>query len=140
MERKLILASHGEFASGILGSLELICGKNSNIITLDAYLTANYDLTAEVKKLMKENQNYELIVITDIFGGSVNNEFLKYIDTPNFYLGAGLNLPWLIEIATQMTTAESIPTLMKHTMKNAKNMIQFCNETIQATKSKEEDF
>ncbi|MGG4177975.1 hypothetical protein ABEW03_01285, partial [Virgibacillus pantothenticus] len=33
---------------------------------------ANYDLATEVEKLMKENQSNELIVITDIFGGSVN--------------------------------------------------------------------
>ncbi len=69
MERKLVLASHGKFASGILSSLELICGKNSNIITLDAYVKANYDLASEVEKLMRENRGKELIVITDIFGG-----------------------------------------------------------------------
>ncbi|WP_077601627.1 PTS sugar transporter subunit IIA [Oceanobacillus sojae] len=139
MERKLVLASHGEFASGILSSLELICGKNSNIITLDAYLTANYDLASEVEQLMIENQGKELIVITDIFGGSVNNEFLKYIYTPNFYLASGMNLPWLIEIVTQFIAAKSIPALIKDSLNNSKEMIQFCNETIHK-ESEEEDF
>ncbi|API93108.1 PTS mannose transporter subunit IIA [Virgibacillus pantothenticus] len=139
MERILVLASHGEFASGILSSLELICGKKNNIVTLNAYLTANYDLATEVEKLMKENQSNELIVITDIFGGSVNNEFLKYIHTPNFYLASGMNLPWLIEIVTHFATAESIPQLIKSSLSNSKEMLQFCNETIQVEKE-EEDF
>lgn len=139
MERMLVLASHGEFASGILSSLELICGKKNNIITLNAYLTTNYDLASEVEKLMKENQGNELIVITDIFGGSVNNEFLKYIHTPNFYLASGMNLPWLIEIVTHFATAESIPQLIKSSLSNSKEMLQFCNETIQVERE-EEDF
>ncbi|HGF7712671.1 TPA: PTS mannose transporter subunit IIA, partial [Enterococcus faecium] len=44
MERKIILASHGYFASGILSSLELICGKNDRITTIDAYMTPDYNL------------------------------------------------------------------------------------------------
>ncbi|EQC79665.1 PTS system, mannose-specific IIA component [Enterococcus sp. HSIEG1] len=34
MEQIIILASHGKFASGILHSLELICGKNNQSLPL----------------------------------------------------------------------------------------------------------
>ncbi len=36
----------------------------------------------------------ELIVTTDIFGGSVNNEFMKYLSKSNIHLIAGVNLPF----------------------------------------------
>lgn len=139
VKRKLILASHGNFASGILSSLELICGKNDSITTIDAYMTADYNLSAEIKTAIDENKENELIIATDIFGGSVNNEFLNYIHSPNFYLIAGMNLPLLIELTTQLESAESVPELIKQALTNSKITIQFCNETIQ-NEIEEEEF
>lgn len=139
MRRKIILASHGNFATGILSSLELICGKNDNIVTIDAYMTADYNLNDEISKRMNENKGNELIVVTDIFGGSVNNEFLNYIHTENFYLIAGMNLPLVIELATQLEHTDSITALIKHALENSIMTIQFCNETIQ-NETEEEDF
>lgn len=139
MRRKIILASHGNFATGILSSLELICGKNDNIVTIDAYMTADYNLNDEISKRMNENKGNELIVVTDIFGGSVNNEFLNYIHTENFYLIAGMNLPLVIELATQLEHADSITALIKQALENSIMTIQFCNETIQ-NETEEEDF
>lgn len=139
MERKLILASHGNFASGILSSLELICGKNDKITTIDTYMTADYNLSEEIKVLMDLNKENELIVVTDIFGGSINNEFLNYIYTPNFYLVAGMNLPLLIELMTQLEFADSIPEMIKQSLVNSTPTIQFCNETIQ-NETEEEEF
>lgn len=138
MERKLILASHGKFASGILTSLELICGKNEKVETMDAYVKADYDLNKEIKELIEKNKENELIVVTDIFGGSVNNEFLNYIHSPNFYLVAGMNLPLLIELATQLEFADSIPDLINHSLTNSIPTIQFCNESIQKETEEEE--
>lgn len=139
VERKLILASHGNFASGILSSLELICGKNDKITTIDTYMTADYNLSEEIKGLMDVNKENELIVVTDIFGGSINNEFLNYIHTPNFYLVAGMNLPLLIELMTQLEFADSIPEMVKKALNNSTSTIQFCNETIQ-NETEEEEF
>lgn len=139
VRRKIILASHGNFATGILSSLELICGKNDNIVTIDAYMTADYNLNDEISKRMNENKGNELIVVTDIFGGSVNNEFLNYIHTENFYLIAGMNLPLVIELATQLEHADSITALIKQALENSIMTIQFCNETIQ-NETEEEDF
>lgn len=139
MKRKIILASHGHFASGILNSLELIFGTEHSIFALDCYVTEDFDLTKTVKQLMEEHQGQELIIITDLFGGSVNNEFLQYIDQPHVYLIAGLNLPLLIEMATKIEGADSIEALIQRVLHDSKAMIQFCNESI-AQKIAEEEF
>ncbi|KAF1300593.1 MULTISPECIES: PTS sugar transporter subunit IIA [Enterococcus] len=139
MERKVVLASHGKFASGILSSLELICGKNKNISALDCYLEETFDLTRSVAELIAENQKNEIIIVTDIFGGSVNNEFLRYIENPNFYLIAGLNLPFLVELVTQLESTGTITIVIQQALDSAKKSIQFCNESIQK-EIKEEDF
>lgn len=138
MERKIILASHGRFASGILDSLEIIFGNKHPITALDCYLSESFDLTESVKRLLDENQGKEIIVITDLFGGSVNNEFLQYIDQAKFYLIAGLNLPLLIELTAQIEQAESIPQLIADTLRSSKETIQFCNDSINKEIEEEE--
>ncbi len=138
MARKLILASHGKFASGILSSLQLICGTNQNISTLDCYLTEDFDLSTAVKEIMSKNQEEEVVVITDLFGGSVNNEFLKYIHRQNFYLVAGLNLPFLIDFVTKFELTDSLFQLIQQTLETSKKSIQFCNQTIEQDIDEEE--
>ncbi len=139
MEKKIIIASHGHFASGILNSLELIYGEHHSITALDCYVSQSFDLATSVKRLIEQYQENELIIITDLFGGSVNNEFLQYIDRPNLYLIAGLNLPLLIEIATQIDRADSTPKLIRRALHDSKAMVQFCNESIK-TMIEEEEF
>ena len=48
VEQIIILASHGKFASGILHSLELICGKKQSVIAIDCYVQEAFDLTATI--------------------------------------------------------------------------------------------
>lgn len=139
MERKMILASHGKFASGILSSLELICGKNDNITTLDCYITEDFDLTTSVDKLMQQNNGAEVVVVTDLFGGSVNNEFLRYINQEHFYLVAGMNLPFLIEFTTQFSIAADLKETIATVLDSSKESIQLCNLTYSNTVI-EEDF
>lgn len=138
LDRKIILASHGKFASGILSSLELICGKNEAISALDCYINENFDLKKTIDQLMLENEKKELIVITDLFGGSVNNEFLRYIKRPDFYLIAGLNLPFLIEFSTQFANTDKVSELILQSLDNCKESIQFCNESFDKEVEEEE--
>ena len=138
MDRKIILASHGKFASGILSSLELICGKNEAISALDCYITEDFDLKQAVDQLMAKNAEKELIVVTDLFGGSMNNEFLRYIKQPNFYLIAGLNLPFLIEFSAQFASTDTIVELILQTLNRSKENIQFCNKSFNEEIEEEE--
>ncbi|WP_086335254.1 PTS sugar transporter subunit IIA [Enterococcus mundtii] len=138
MEQIVILASHGRFASGILHSLELICGKKQSVVAIDCYVEETFDLTTTVDTLMQTYKHSEVIVITDIFGGSVNNEFLRYIQQPNFYLIAGLNLPLLIELTTQFQRRGAISETIHQTLANSKEMIQFCNDSVEKEIEEEE--
>jgi Phosphotransferase system, mannose/fructose-specific component IIA len=125
METRIILASHGKFASGILSSLKLLYGNTDSVTAMDCYINPKYDLQKNVKKVIDENSNNRLLVITDIFGGSVNNEFLKYIKEPNFYLVSGLNLPFLLELMTQITGTSDLESLIKQVLDNSKNQFNF---------------
>lgn len=138
MARKVILASHGEFASGILSSLQLICGGDTSITALDCYMEETFDLTKEVQGIMEAHAADDLIVVTDLFGGSVNNEFLHYIHYPNFYLVAGLNLPFLIGLTTRMVSSNTTAGIIQEALEEAKASIQFCNEAVNKELAEEE--
>ncbi|EOH95258.1 hypothetical protein I588_02452 [Enterococcus pallens ATCC BAA-351] len=135
---KIILASHGSFASGIESSLKLICGNTAAIESLDCYTVENFDLTQSIDDLMERHVNQEIIVVTDIFGGSVNNEFIRYISRPGFYLVAGLNLPFLIELVTKMETTNNIERVIQESLDNSKAALQFCNKVIHQVVEEEE--
>ena len=81
--RQYIFASHAHFATGIKESTELLSGARDNVHDLSMFVDAADDV----------------IVCTDLFGGSVNNEFTKIVQTrPNTYLVANMNLPLLIQL------------------------------------------
>ena len=91
--RQYIFASHAHFATGIKESTELLSGARDNV-------HGRNDVAEEAAKLLATiDPADDVIVCTDLFGGSVNNEFTKIVQTrPNTYLVANMNLPLLIQL------------------------------------------
>ena len=130
MKRHYIFASHGSFANGLLNSVELILGKQPDIHTL----------TQQVEALMARfPAQDELIVITDIFAGSVNNEFVRFLSRPHFHLLSGLNLPLIIDLLIS-AAEDDTEKLITEALTNAKESIQYCNQTIASAMTMDKDF
>ena len=88
--RQYIFASHAHFATGIKESTELLSGARDNVHDLSMFVDGRTDVAEEAAKLL---------ATFDLFGGSVNNEFTKIVQTrPNTYLVANMNLPLLIQL------------------------------------------
>lgn len=98
--RQFIIASHAHFASGINESLELLTGERDNVRTLSMYVDGNNDLAQAAAAMLADTpEGDDLVVCTDLFGGSVNNEFTGIIQQrPNTYLVTNMNLPLLIQL------------------------------------------
>lgn len=140
MNRHYIFASHGNFAAGILHSVELILGEQPRVRTLCAYINEQDDLSAQVDELLQSySEQDELIVLTDIFAGSVNNEFMRFIHRPHFHLIAGLNLPLIIDMFISESD-EATERLISHALENARESIQYCNHTIGQQPIADKDF
>lgn len=125
---KVILASHGYYSKGMLSSLEIIMGKQNNISTICGYVDDN-NVEEEIDKLINENKDNELIVFTDLLGGSVNNIFLKYINNKNLHLIAGANLAVLIEIVN-IIDQEDVWERIKEIVNKAGKSIVLCDEEL----------
>lgn len=100
-----IIAGHGNFASGLYSSVELILGEQDETTILDCYIDPNQDLKQDILKLYNEYINDDIVVFTDIQGGSVYNEFILNI-SENISVISGTNLPLLLEYYVQKNSGK----------------------------------
>lgn len=100
--RKFILASHGNLAEGLKSSIEMISGKQENLYVINAYTSEDFDLSATIEEFFSTFENEdEIVVFTDIYGGSVNNEFTVFLSKYKFHLVTGMNLSLVLEILSK---------------------------------------
>jgi len=126
--RKFLLATHGSFAAGIKASLEMITGENENIFTIAAYTDGNRSIESDLDKILSVCQpDDQLIVFTDIAGGSITSEILRLARRENVYLISGMNLPLLLDIILADPDTE-INEVIENGISNAKEQIIYVSK------------
>lgn len=137
---KILLASHGDLAYGVYSSLKIIMGEQKNISTLCAYKEEDFDLKKEVSNIFNNlSDEDELIVVTDIFGGSINNEFMNYMGRDNFHLVSGLNLPLLMELVLIQDNC-NIDENIQNALNNSNQTIKYCNKVMETLVLEDDGF
>lgn len=103
--RHVVLASHGMLASGMKSSVELIAGEQPGLTTVCAY-TEECPTAAEPLSRLVEGlaEGDELVIVTDILGGSVNNEASQFVDVPGVYVATGMNLAFVLGLVVDVDT------------------------------------
>ena len=133
MKKKLLIATHSVFADGIKNAMELVTGEQNSVSTLCAYTNDMTEVETPIKEIIDALcDDEELIVTTDLFGGSVNNEFMKYLSKSNIYLIAGVNLPLLFELIMNLESENTVQ-MIETAVKNARKQLQYCNPLIQCS-------
>jgi mannose PTS system EIIA component len=130
---KIIVATHGELAKALVETVQLIIGDG---FSMDYYcLTQEKSGDAGKKELteliLKEDVN-DLVVFTDVFGGSVNNICLEILisqqETEKFHLISGVNLPLIL--AAIMSGADSIEAKLTEAIEEAQSGIKYINNLV----------
>lgn len=99
---KIILASHGELSQGMKQTASMIIGDEGNIFALSAFRDEDEPVKEQVERVLAEIGCENVYILTDIFGGSVNNDLLQIQQAhPEVHLVTGMNLPLVISIAMQ---------------------------------------
>ena len=99
--KKIFIASHGKLASGFKSSLEVLLGSAEKVTIFDAYLDdSNFE---SILKSYLENQSKEdqILLLSDLYGGSVNQIMARYTYEESVLLIAGVNLAFILEIVAQ---------------------------------------
>ncbi|WP_279081120.1 PTS sugar transporter subunit IIA [Lactobacillus apis] len=107
---KIILVSHGKLAKGMKDTVEMIAGQQENLEAYEAYENGTSDdsFINDLKNSLASSKNDDVIVVTDVLGGSVNNEATQLLkDHPNLTILTGMNLPLIITLVTTVNSGIS---------------------------------
>ncbi|WP_201306990.1 PTS sugar transporter subunit IIA [Companilactobacillus farciminis] len=121
---KIVLISHSNMAVGMKDTLNMIVGDDKNVLAFAAYINGSTAEIQKVKDLVENNQSEQFIVLTDLLGGSVNNEMMQLLENnKNIRLVTGMNLPLAMQLQLKAATTEKI---------NDEDLNQIINESKQA--------
>jgi mannose/fructose-specific phosphotransferase system component IIA len=130
---KYLIATHGTFSKGIIDSLKLIAGED---LIIDFFSMtkekSSDDAEAETLHYLEMNQGQDLVILTDLFGGSVANLFTSHLlNGYEFQLITGVNLPMLLSlILSEETAKQSIEEWVSQGIEEGKKGILHINELI----------
>ena len=88
--KKILIATHGTFASGAESTVKFLMGDVGNITCINAYVDQDENLAETLEQYFARVQpEDQVIVLTDIKGGSVNQKIVPYAVRENVFLIAG---------------------------------------------------
>ena len=113
MNRHYIIASHAHFAKGLYESVKLLVGEHADVDILNAFVDGNDDIEKEALALVDAcSDNVDVVVLTDLMGGSINNEFTKLmLSRKNVYLVTNINLPLVLTLFLSNETEDTADLL-----------------------------
>ncbi len=137
---KVILASHHRLADGMKDTLDYILPEHCQVQAISAYLQnvpVEEELTAALSDINPEDQ---VLIFTDMMGGSVNQACLPHIlNNPNVHLIAGMNLPVVLALVLKAGAGQLTSQDIVNEIENAKEQIIYVNERLAANDEDEED-
>lgn len=125
--RKIVLISHGDSCVGMKNSLEMIAGKQSNVLTLSLLPRVSaIDFYSQLKSLINQesSDDMEFLIMADLKGGTpANTAFLLMKEYSNIKLITGFHLALILQACL---TNEEPQQLIQGT----NNMIQEINDEV----------
>lgn len=131
----IILASHGEFAKGILQSGAMIFGEQENVKAVTLMPSEGPDdLKAKMKDAIASFDNQdEVLILVDLWGGTpfnqANSLFEEHKD--KWAIVAGMNLPMVIEAYASRSSMESAQEIAAYILKTAKEGVKVKPEELE---------
>ncbi len=128
MKRVLVTASHHKMADGIKDTLAFVSGGAQEVIALSAYVD-NQPIKETVTNLMNGfDAEDEVVILTDLTSGSVNQQFFKYRNRPHTHIVSGMNLPLAFQVAMEPQDEYITVERMREIVEDSKNEIKYVND------------
>lgn len=138
MKRILVTASHHRMAEGLKDTLAFVSGGAQETIALSAYVD-NQPIEEAVETLMNGFADEdEVVILTDLTSGSVNQQFFRYRNRPHTHIISGMNLPLAFQIAMEDQDDYISVERMREIVEESKNEMKYVND-IAADDGDEED-
>lgn len=115
----LIVATHGNFASGIISSVNLIAGEQNDLIGVNFVEgQSSEELKQNLEKAISDISCDEILILTDLMGGTpfnISSTISTSTDNKKIKVVSGMNLPMLMEavFSREQTDLDSLITVIK---------------------------
>lgn len=134
--RHILIATHGLLASGARSTMQFLIGNVDNVDYITAYVDGQKPINEQIEEYFaKIPQGDEVVIFTDIKGGSVNQKMIPYCERENTFLVSDFNLAVLIEVT--MTPEKLTNEFLKAKIEEARE--QLCLVEIEKNNTEEDD-
>lgn len=125
--RQFVIASHHLFAYGLKDTMSFLTGKNDSIQDISAYMDEEDNLDEVLEKIFsKFTKDDEIVMLTDLVGGSVNQKLCRYMSA-NHHLIGGVNVPLAFALMLLPDEQKLTEDLIQDTIKQAQEQIIYVN-------------
>ena len=131
----IILASHGEFANGILQSGSMIFGEQENVKAVTLMPSEGPD---DIKAKMQEaiatfDDQEEVLFLVDLWGGTPFNQANSLFEDhkDKWAIVAGMNLPMVIEAYASRFSMNTAHEIAAHIVETAKEGVKVKPEELE---------
>jgi mannose/fructose/sorbose-specific phosphotransferase system IIA component len=122
----IIVTGHGNFASGITSSLELIIGKQEQYIAVDFPQTdTKTELEQKIRQAIENFKDEEhILIFCDLLSGSpFNVSIMEAMNDDRIRVIYGVNLGMLIEALMERMQGESFEKVLADAIEGGKSQI-----------------
>lgn len=108
---QFIIATHSYLANGYQSSLKFFDSSVNNVQFINAYIDEQTNFTDELSQMLDQMPNEQVVILTDMPGGSVNREAVNLIKKYHCQVISGINLALVLELvlnADQTLSDETI--------------------------------
>lgn len=139
MKRHFVIATHSTFAKGLSEAIVFFAGETLDITSINAYVT-NKPIDDEVEEVFEKlNSEDELVILTDIMSGSVNQKFTPFVTRPHTHLITGANLPVALALAMEPVQSYLTGERVQEIISEAKEQIIYMNERANSVLDEEDE-
>lgn len=124
--RKILIASHSELAEGMKHTLQFFVGQDIDVTSICAYVDEEKLETKLERYFSQVDVQDEVLVFTDLLGGSVNQALLPYVQREHVHVIAGVFLGVILELVYRKESYLSKETVQE-TLNHSKEGIVYMN-------------
>lgn len=117
----ILIATHGDFASGLLSAVELIAGKQEKVGTIGLHHEDGIEeFEQKVNNMLDDLDDGDgVLVFVDILGGTPSNVIFRSLSRKKFKAIAGVNMAMVVQ-AVMMRDGMSEEELYENVLEIAK--------------------
>ncbi len=131
---QIILASHSKLASGMAETVRFFGG--GEVIVLEQTMTDS-GFAQQVSDVLEQHKDQNIIVFTDLYGGSVNQCFFRHLKDYSFHLVTGMNLAVILECL--FTQTEIDDAFIRNAVAASKQQFVYMNDVLREAMDDDDD-